>query len=318
MKINRVNMFLLIGSILAFIVFISPSLRVEAMELPKELRQLAIGDKFIKTSLKAVGKISRLTGKGRAVVVHRAKQEAYYANEGDPVYENDALYTLIDCRCRIEFQDKNVVIMAPDTHLDIDEIYESITKGQKRSLFGLTKGKAIFYALRLFRYPKMTLKLKTPTATVGIRGTKFGIEVERPKKGRSSVLNRMLASRNLELVQLSPGNQNIIARVYGIEGEVDVTSLIDGKVQRLRENEILEADRRGLGKVRYDPEGIKAFIETVISGMETAPGLEPKKYEDQPHREDSDRIEKMIDIQQQEREPQIRHEPEQQGGGGHQ
>jgi len=318
MKIIKVNMFALIGSILAFIVIISPSFRLEARELPKELRQLEIGDKFIKTSLKAVGKISRLTGKGRAVVVHRAKQEAYYATEGDPVYENDALYTLIDCRCRIEFRDKNVVIMAPDTHLDIDKVYESMVEGQKKSLFGLTKGKAIFYALKLFRYPKMALKLKTPTATVGIRGTKFGTEVERPKEGQSSVLNRMVASRSLELVQLSPGSQNIITRVYGIEGEVDVTSTVDGRMQRLRQNEILEADRRGLGKVRYDPEGIKVFIESVMSGLESAPRLEPKKSDGRSYREEQDRMEKIIDVQEKERDHAIEQEPDQHRGGHHQ
>lgn len=270
-------------------------------DLPEELRQLNIKEQFIESQFKEVGTIREITGKGKLVVVRRAKKDAYYAKKGDPVYENDALYTMRDCRTRLEFKDKNTIIMAPDSHLDIEEVYESLLKGKKKALFGMKKGKAIFYAIRLFRYPEMIFQLKTSTATIGIRGTKFGAEIEKTQKRRSHIMDRMLASRSLLLAQASAEQQNIITRVYGIEGEVYVASLIDGRVQRIRENEILEADLKGLGVVKFDPERTKAFIEEVVSGMVSMPRLEPRMLDKDFRREELDRMEQMEDIKQEER-----------------
>ncbi len=246
--------------------------------------------------------------------MHRADQAAYYANEGDPIYENDALYTLTDCRCRLNFKDKNVVIMAPDTHLDIDEVSASIIKGKKKSIFGMTKGKAIFYALRLFRYKEMSLQLKTSNATVGVRGTKFGAEIEKIKEDQSHILNRMLASRGPELAEMGLGRQNIITRVYLFEGEITVTSLIDGRMKRLHENEILEADQRGLGEVKFDPARTKSFVEDVTSGMVSTPRPGLQTFDQDFYREELDKRDKMIDIQQREMGPAMERDHH---GGGH-
>ncbi|MFH1349529.1 MAG: FecR family protein [Pseudomonadota bacterium] len=283
--------------------------------MPEDLQQFDIKEQYIESQFSQVGSIIEIKGKGKLVSVHRANQNAFYGKEGDPIHENDALYTLDDCRVRIEFKDKNTVIMAPDTHLDVDKVYESIFKGKKSALFRMTRGKAIFYALRLFRYPEMSFELKTPTATVGVRGTKFGTEIESTKEGRSQVLNRMFAGRSLRSAQMDAGKQNTITRVYGIEGEVHVTSLIDGRVQRLQENEILEADLKGLGTVKVDTERVMTFIQDVISGMVSPPPrIEPKVLERDFRREDLDRMEKMDDIKLREREhPPIIHD--QRGGG---
>ena len=160
----------------------------EAVDLPEELGELHIKDSFIKQPIEPVGKIARITGKGRVVVVHRATQEAYYASLDDAVYEKDVLYTLDDCRIRIEFKDRNVAILSPNSQLEIEEVYASLLKGEKKSLLGIPKGKAIFYALRLFSYRDVKFKVKTPTATIGVRGTKFGAEVERVNNDQALVI----------------------------------------------------------------------------------------------------------------------------------
>ena len=301
MKITIIKVFLFLFCLAISTPFISPLFAGEPSNaLPAELMELEIRDRFIKSSLEEVGAITTITGKGKLAVVHRADQTAYYANEGDPIYENDALYSLTDCRCRLGFKDKNVVIMAPDTHLDIDEVSASIIKGKKKSIFGMTKGKAIFYALRLFRYKEMSLQLETPNASIGVRGTKFGTEIVKIKEDQSNILNRMLASRDLEFVEMGSGKQNIITRAYVFEGEIMVTSLIDGRMKRLRENEILEADQRGLGEVKFDPARTKSFFEDVAPDVVSAPKPGTQKTDREFYREELDRMEKMNDIRQRE------------------
>ncbi|MBW1702198.1 MAG: FecR domain-containing protein [Deltaproteobacteria bacterium] len=247
-KPTRLKVFSALIVFTVFAAFFSPLLeKAKAGELPAELENLQIKDGFVASQSKEVGLIRIIKGNGKLIVVHRAKQDAYHAREGNPVYENDSLYTL-DCRCRIEFEDMNVIIMAPETHLDIDEVSTSFFAGKKESLFGMTKGKAVIYALRLFGYRDIKLRLKTPHAMIGVRGTKFGAEIEKKKKKNTK--------------------DDLLTRAYVFEGEVDVTSIIDGRLQPLHKNEILEADQRGLGEVKFDPAKTKSFLESIISGME--------------------------------------------------
>ena len=135
-KIGAFSPLILVTFLAAFFYLLLEDTKADT--LPQELENLQIKNEFIASQSKQVGLISLIKGSGKLVVIHRPKQEAYYAREGNPVYEEDSLYTL-DCRCRIEFEDKNVIFMGPETHVDIDEVSSSFFSGQKKSLFGLAK-----------------------------------------------------------------------------------------------------------------------------------------------------------------------------------
>ena len=305
MKITNINTVLMFLILVLICLFLSPVFAAEGTDgLPEDLRQLQIGDKFIRSGTNEVGLIGDLTGKGRLVILHKGMKAAYYAREENPVFEDDALYTLGDCRCRIEFRDKNVIIMSSDTQLDIGQIAIDVMKGEKSSLFGMTKGKAIFYVLPLFTYKEMKLELKTPTAMVGVRGTKFGIEVETIKERRSEEMAPRFAGLASVTAQVETGKDNIVTRAYVFEGKIEVTSLIDGRSQVLRENEVVEADRRGLGVVRIDPEKVRLFLEGMTSGMAPAARKVPQQMiEERTIREDMKRMDRLDDIKQREITP---------------
>ena len=229
--------------------------------LPEELEDVTFRDGFFESQFDEVGSISSISGKGKAVILRRAVKEAFFAKEKDPIYENDAIYTLKDCKCRIIFKDKNVAMMAQDSSLDIDKIYADIREEKKDAVLSMAKGKVIFYVLRLFSYREMSLRLKTPTAIIGVRGTKFGSEIEKIDKSRSEITLNMVADLSNRISRSD--TVDTLTRIYVIEGEVDVTSLIDGSVKQLHINEILEAGPVGLGEVIFDPQRIRAFTETV-------------------------------------------------------
>jgi len=236
---------------------------ISAQERPEALRGLAVEDGYIPSSFKEVGRFLRIIGKGRVVVLHRSTGKAFYASEEDPVHENDAVYTLGTARCRITFHDRNVVTMAPRSDLIIEEVTKDLGERKKKSLFETTSGRVVFYAIRLFSFRDVQMKVKTPTATVGVRGTKFGTEIkEMPRLGGPLKGNIQVAS--LRPMQIAAGPaENLMVNVFVSQGAVRVTSLVDRMMQMLGENEWIGAGPLGLEPVIYDPDRVRSFMDSV-------------------------------------------------------
>lgn len=150
--------------------------------LPPALKGLDIQSDFIPSPFPKAGVIGPM--KGHVVVLHRAKQEAYFAAEGDPVYENDSLYTLAGSRCRIVLNTGEAVNMGDHSDFTIEKFLDQKQERKQDSLFSMIQGKVRIYALRLFGYKEKKMALRTPTAVVGVRGTKFGVHVYRAGEGK--------------------------------------------------------------------------------------------------------------------------------------
>jgi hypothetical protein len=147
------------------------------------LRALEIRDSYIPSSAGKAGNVEAL--RGRVVVLHRGTRQAYFAKAGDAVHENDVLFTLADSRCRIRFLSRDVASMAQDSEFSVDAFLDQRQEGKKAAVFSMMAGKIKFYALRLLFYKESSLTVKTPTAVIGVRGTRFGVHVywEGGKKG---------------------------------------------------------------------------------------------------------------------------------------
>ena len=111
------------------------------------------------------------------VVVHGVAKTAYFGVAGDAIHENDSSTPLGRAGAGSGLLDEDVVTMAPDTEFSVDSFQDQRAEGKKTSVFSMAKGKAMFYAMRLFRYRDTRFTLNTPTVTVGVRGTKFGVDV---------------------------------------------------------------------------------------------------------------------------------------------
>ncbi len=304
-----------------------------AFERPEALEGKAVREEYTPSPFKEVGRVERIVGDGEVVVLHRASGEAYFASVNDPLHENDAVFTLERMRCRLMMHDRNVITMAPESDLYIDEVILDDAKGEKRSLFEVTRGKAVFYAIRLFRFREMRLNLKTPTATVGVRGTKFGTEVAEEAALSDGAPNLVTASR--EPLYLAADNADTrVTRVFVAQGRVNVASSADGATRDLGENEFLEADSSGLGPTFYDPSRVQSFMDGVEGPMVSGgapratgggagfPGDSSKQQQDEMIRQ-LDQVEGAKEIQTQTdfEEPSPSHPPSSpsppsSGGGG--
>lgn len=261
------------GWLALFFLLLNHSSAYAADGIPEPLQGIHIRDSYFKSPFKEVARVQRILGEGRIVILRRASKEAFYAHKDDPVHENDAVYSMGNARCRLAFNDQNVLTMAPHSDLLIDEVDQDLSKSEKRSLFEVTRGKIVFYAIKLFSTREMRMTVKTPTATVGIRGTKFGTQVEELPRWSDSFKNRLVASSEPVFLAAGEGD-NSLTRVYVSEGRVGVTSDIDGKSQEVGTNELVESGPEGMGTVSYDPARVNAFMNEVegpFLGLRQAP-----------------------------------------------
>ena len=164
----------LLGSLLFLLNGPGPALGA-GERLPEAIRGIIIRDHPLPSSGKKAGLFHALWG--RVIVVHGEAEEGYTAKEGHVVYTGDMIYTLKGARCRVRLLTGDIVDIASNTRFGIDQLLDEEEKGKKTSVLSLLKGKAMFYALRLFKYRSMRFTVKTPTAVAGVRGTKFGIHV---------------------------------------------------------------------------------------------------------------------------------------------
>jgi hypothetical protein len=184
--------------------------------LPQELLNITIRDAFIPQSGKEAGVIQTVVG--HAVVVHEDMRQAYFAAPGDKLFEKDILFTLKKSRCRFRMHNEDVVTLGETTRLEITAFADDRTTQEKRSSFGMAKGKAMFYTLRLFKHKGASMDVKTPTAVAGVRGTKFGVDVNEGKTD-----------------------------VFAFEGSIYVTSTVTGETITLPEGQSITVDAAGLG-----------------------------------------------------------------------
>jgi hypothetical protein len=188
--------------------------------LPEELGGLDVKDYYLGSEAEPVGLIQTVTG--HVVVLHGDTNEAYFGAQGDAIFKQDVFFTLEDSRCRIKFSTEDVITMAAESQISVDELVDDRDLKKKESAISMLKGKAMFYVVPLFRYKDTSASVETPTAICGVRGTKFGVGIR----------------------------EDAQTMVYGFEGNVEVYSPVDGTSQMVGQGQNLQLTGMGAGDVQ--------------------------------------------------------------------
>jgi FecR protein len=238
--------------------------------IPSELKGLDIKDYYAGAGAKDAGVIQTVVG--YVVVAREGLKQAYYAAAGDRLFEKDVIFTLKESRCRFQLKGQDVVTMGDNTRLGIKTAAENARTQTKQTVFSVLRGKAMFYAIRLFKYRNVSMEVETPTAVSGVRGTKWGVEVVDLAQKPLASLPILVADNSLEggfrhLAQQSSPNYQ--TNVYTFEGSVFVNSLITGQSVTLTAGQGVAADNRGLGKTfPVPPDVLRQFLINT-SGQDT-------------------------------------------------
>jgi len=124
------------------------------------------------TSDEPIGNVATLTGTASVV----RNQNTLPLKLKDDIYLNDVVTTFADSTLGITFNDETTFNLTAKASITVDNyIYEDGGK-QNSALFDVTKGTVAFVASAVAKSGDM--KIQTPTATLGIRGTTGLVEVD--------------------------------------------------------------------------------------------------------------------------------------------
>jgi len=162
---------------LASLVLAPAGLLSGAAQAQTDSAQPAVQD----SSLKPIGNVVTATGSvtiehaGAVVVQANVSSQADQAKVGDLVYLGDVVRTGADGRLGINFADGTSFNLSSNARMALTE-YVYDPKGRSNStLFNLTSGTFTFIAGKIAKTGDM--KIDTPVATMGIRGTTPHVEV---------------------------------------------------------------------------------------------------------------------------------------------
>lgn len=133
------------------------------------------------SSSKPIGKVVVATGwvtieHASAVVVQaNVSSEPGRANTGDPVYLGDVVLTGADGRVGINFTDDSSFNLSSNARMVLDHYVYEPAANSNATLFNLARGTFTFVAGSVAKTGDM--KVETPVATLGIRGTTPHIEI---------------------------------------------------------------------------------------------------------------------------------------------
>ena len=140
---------------------------------------------------KPIGKVVVATGsvtleRASAVIVQASARQAGQAKVGDLVYQGDAVATGADGRVGINFTDGTSFNLSSNARMVLNEFVYDPNGTSNSTLFNLTKGTFTFVAGKVAKTGDM--KIDTPVATMGIRGTTPRVEISDDGTVRFSTL----------------------------------------------------------------------------------------------------------------------------------
>ncbi|WP_065750864.1 FecR family protein [Bradyrhizobium paxllaeri] len=141
---------------------------------------------------KPIGRVVVATGSvtieraGAVVVQASTAGQAGQAKVGDLVYQGDAVATGADGRVGINFTDGTSFNLANNAHMVLNEFVYDPNGTSNSSLINLTKGTFTIIAGKIAKTGDM--KVDTPVATMGVRGTTPRVEISDDGTVRFSTL----------------------------------------------------------------------------------------------------------------------------------
>lgn len=116
------------------------------------------------------------TVKGEAYVVTAGKSAK--AAVGTPVQAGSMLKTGSQASMGVTFKDNTVMSFGPDTELTVDEYVYAPNQGNLKLGASLAKGTLAYLSGAIAKIKPDAVSVKTPTGTIGVRGTHFVVKVE--------------------------------------------------------------------------------------------------------------------------------------------
>lgn len=125
------------------------------------------------SSADSVGTVSSV--KAPATVTRSGNANAQPLKVGDDIFQNDELSTGLGGALGVTFDDETTFTLQANASITVNDFVYSKTGGGNKALVSVVRGTTAFFANQVAKTGDM--KINTPTATLGIRGTSGVIDV---------------------------------------------------------------------------------------------------------------------------------------------
>jgi len=103
--------------------------------------------------------------------------QAMPAQIGQLVFEGDGLRTAADGRIGVTLNDDTRVSVGPGSEIRLDRFLYSPAEGRLGFALAIVRGVVAYVSGRIAKLSPESIRLETPSATVGVRGTRMAIRV---------------------------------------------------------------------------------------------------------------------------------------------
>ena len=100
------------------------------------------------------------------------------AQEGAKIFAGDTLFTDQTGTIGVIFRDDAMVSLGPNSQVKIDEFLFQPAQGQFAFITRLIQGTAAFVSGQIAKLAPESMKIHTPVAEIGVRGTRFAVQAE--------------------------------------------------------------------------------------------------------------------------------------------
>jgi hypothetical protein len=138
------------------------------------LMLLAVSGSAAKADNSQVAQIKTVSG--QAEIVRDGARAA--ARVGDPLFEKDTIETGTDGAIGITFVDNTVMSSGPNSQIVLEDYKFNSSNFEGSMLADVNRGTVSMISGDIARSSPGAMKVKTPTAILGVRGTRFVIEVK--------------------------------------------------------------------------------------------------------------------------------------------
>src|SRR5690625_4846736 len=192
--------------------------------------------------------------------------------KAEPVFNSDRVNTHDDGRVQLRFSDGGLVSLMPDTLFAVEEyFYEDTQEGSL--VFGLLKGGLRTMTGTIGSSKHEQYELKTPVATLGIRGTEYIAVLNPPNTLRVHVgRGRVVLTNDEGEVELSAGQSGIV-----VQGQAPAQSE-EPPVFEATGPGTLSDPERFLSADPFIEDHLRDFPEITVEGDLIAPELDDSGY----------------------------------------
>ena len=124
----------------------------------------------------AAGRIKTVSG--AAFVVRQGVEQPAVA--GQPVFEADALKTGADGRLAITLKDETRLSLGPSSDVRLEKFVYAPGESQLGFTLRIARGLLAYVSGRIAKLSPDSVRVETPSAIIGVRGTRLAIHVEQP------------------------------------------------------------------------------------------------------------------------------------------